>query len=511
MTGKILIKCKITEEVELPREIPAKVTQRRTPTEASQGGASRPLHAREVRINGVHGRDGLQYKAAVYDQLKTALGTGGFDLLMGQFMREAGQPGQSLAEQASALFSSACGHKFGLTPTPRLLKESSAEIHEQVVAAFAAAELTGEPVYLTVRTGGKKPPRSRAPVSTAEAIEDCARALHVSDRTIQSYRGTWATFAKRHPVFPTTVDQINAYLNHYTNKRTAADIYTKLKILYDFASARYGTPDLFSTRLIRKPKFKPTDRGSLTLKEAKAVVNACRDDFELGLIHLYLGHGLRKNEARGLDIGDAGEDEIFVHGKTKNEPQPVLPETRRILLELGNGRGTGEPLFLSRLRVRISERENHNIVKSILLRAGINQKGSCCHLLRHSFSTLVQEAGMPFPVCQRLMRHSPRTQTEHYTHFSRQFLKENLEKYSPIRLINDELPPIAYIRQFAESSDSAVLLTEGDPTQQLPELLDRMITLGEMAQEVKHALGGNGHQAEQLKEIRELLKHRANF
>ncbi|GAJ03930.1 unnamed protein product, partial [marine sediment metagenome] len=244
---------------------------------------------------------------------------------------------------------------------------------------------------------------------------------------------------------------------------------------------RYGVPDLFSMRLIKKPKFKPTDRGSLTLEEAKAVVNACRNDFELGLIHLYLGHGLRKNEARGLDIGDAGEDEIFVHGKTKNENTPVLSETRLILLRQGNGRGDSGPLFISQRRQRLSERELHNVVKGILERAGINRKGCCCHLLRHSFSTLAQEAGMPFPVCQRLMRHSARTQTEHYTHFSRQFLKQNLEKYSPIRLINGELPSIAYIRQSPESSDSAVLLTESDPAQQLPDLLDQMIALGQRA------------------------------
>jgi len=288
------------------------------------------------------------------------------------------------------------------------------------------------------------PARSRAPISTAEVIEDCVRALHVSDRTIQSYRGTWATFAKHHAVFPTNPDQVNAYLNRYTNKRTAADVYTKLKILCDFASARYGVPDLFSMRLIGKPKFKPTDKGSLTLEEVKAVVNACRDDFELGLIQLYIGHGLRKNEAREMDIEDVREDEIFIHGKTRNEPTPVLSETRDILLKQGDGRGPGEPLFISQRRQRISERENHNVVKGILLRAGINRKGCCCHLLRHSFSTLAQEAGMPFPVCQRLMRHSARTQTEQYTHFSRQFLKQNLEKYSPIRLINEGLPKIAY-------------------------------------------------------------------
>ncbi|GAI45661.1 unnamed protein product [marine sediment metagenome] len=101
------------------------------------------------------------------------------------------------------------------------------------------------------------------------------------------------------------------------------------------------------------------------------------------------------------------------------------------------------------------------------------------------------------------MRHSARTQTEHYTHFSRQFLKQNLEKYSPIRLINGELPKIAYVRQLAEAST-------GDVAQLLPRLLDQMEALGETAKELKLQLAGNGHKAELLQYITEELKHQVN-
>ena len=45
---------------------------------------------------------------------------------------------------------------------------------------------------------------------------------------------------------------------------------------------------------------------------------------------------------------------------------------------------------------------------------------------------------------------------------------------------------------------------------ELPELLDQVIALGERARELKHALGGNGHRSEQLKEIRQYIEHQAS-
>ena len=107
------------------------------PGAVSQEGTPAPLHAREVRINGFHGRDSLQFKAAAFDQLSAALGKSGVDRLMQQFMRGAGQTGQKLAEQTCEQVPE-WDHRVAHTPRP--LQQSSEEIHEQVMAAFAAAE-----------------------------------------------------------------------------------------------------------------------------------------------------------------------------------------------------------------------------------------------------------------------------------------------------------------------------------------------------------------------------------
>ena len=47
-----------------------------------------------------------------------------------------------------------------------------------------------------------------------------------------------------------------------------------------------------------------------------------------------------------------------------------------------------------------------------------------------------------------------------------------------------------------------------DPAQLLSQLLDRMIELGDMARELSHQIGGNGHRAEQVAQLIEELAKR---
>jgi len=47
-----------------------------------------------------------------------------------------------------------------------------------------------------------------------------------------------------------------------------------------------------------------------------------------------------------------------------------------------------------------------------------------------------------------------------------------------------------------------------DPAQLLPQLLDRLIELGDMARQLSQALGGNGHRPEQVADLIEGLAKR---
>ena len=54
---------------------------------------------------------------------------------------------------------------------------------------------------------------------------------------------------------------------------------------------------------------------------------------------------------------------------------------------------------------------------------------------------------------------------------------------------------------FAQSYLNLVDIAEADPAQLLPQLLDQLITLGQMAQQLSQALGGNGYRPEKAAEL----------
>ena len=52
---------------------------------------------------------------------------------------------------------------------------------------------------------------------------------------------------------------------------------------------------------------------------------------------------------------------------------------------------------------------------------------------------------------------------------------------------------------FQETWDPATF--QSDPAKLLPQLLDQLIALGQTAQQLRHALGGNGHRPEKISEV----------
>ena len=59
----------------------------------------------------------------------------------------------------------------------------------------------------------------------------------------------------------------------------------------------------------------------------------------------------------------------------------------------------------------------------------------------------------------------------------------------------DRLPSILSFVQFSDAN------TASDPTHLLPQLLDHLALLGDLARQISQGLGGNGHRAEAVAEI----------
>ncbi|GAI59383.1 unnamed protein product, partial [marine sediment metagenome] len=340
---------------------------------------------------------------------------------------------------------------------------------------------------------------SPSPLGTKELVDKflAAKRGSISVASLASYGYTLYPFAKRYPSLPQKPESIEAYLARYENKQTAHDIHAKLGLFYRFLHERYGLPNVIE--LIARPRVKRQRKSGLPLEAAKALLEACRTDRELGLVHLYLGHGLRRDEALRLNIGHISDGQMFFTGKTANEPMPLLPETGEVLLRLAGGRKPGEPIFLSQWGNRLSHGMVNADIKTIMTRAGINRPGVNCHALRHTFATLMTEHGLDEISCRRLMRHADSSMTERYVHLDLTTLSRKLGQYSPLRLVNSP-----GVNQSKTSISSNSL--QHDPAQLLPRLLDQLEALGETAKQLKQALGSNGHDASKLEEIKRILE-----
>ncbi len=279
-------------------------------------------------------------------------------------------------------------------------------------------------------------------VPTQELIQKflTSRRGTIAEESLTSYRHTLSIFAKHCPTLLLTPEELESYFARFTERRSAASAYSPIKQLYEFANARYGVPNAMKS--VKRARFKSKEPYSFTLDEARAVLNASRNDRELGLIHLYLGHALRLEEACRVNVGDIFDGQINVRGKERYEYLPLLPETREILLRLANGRKPLEPLFSSYKGRRLCHKETYNIVKAILRRAGVTEgkdgQRIATHTLRKTFATLVTHAGCNDRIVKRLLRHKTADITSLYVSMPMESLRANLERYSPIRLLNGQ-------------------------------------------------------------------------
>ena len=289
-------------------------------------------------------------------------------------------------------------------------------------------------------SGGSDVPA--AALQSRDAVEPFLqlRTGTIAKESLVSYRHTLMIFTKHCPQLPTKPEELESYFARFKERRSAAAAYSPIKQLYEFANQRFKFPN--TMELIKRTRYKEKEPYSFTLDEARAVVNACRNDRELGQIHLYLGHALRLEEGCRTNIGDILDGQMVVRGKERQEFIPLLPETKEILLRLANGRSSKEPIFTGHKGRRLSHKMTYNVVKAILDRAGVTEgkegQRIATHTLRKSFATLATHAGCNDRIVKRLLRHKTADITSLYVSMPMDDLRRNLERYSPIRLLNGQ-------------------------------------------------------------------------
>ena len=173
------------------------------------------------------------------------------------------------------------------------------------------------------------------------------------------------------------------------------------------------------------PKMPKTLPRYLSLDESKRLLGSIEGknrDRDFCIICIFLNCGLRISEIVGMNLSDYSGESLRVTGKGNKQRMVFLNNSTRDALEnwLITRRGLApehEPaLFVSNRRTRISREMVHSMVKTSLLRAGLDASQYSSHKLRHTAATLMLQNGVDVRTLQEVLGHEHLNTTQIYTH-----------------------------------------------------------------------------------------------
>ncbi|MBP8641101.1 MAG: tyrosine recombinase XerC [Oscillospiraceae bacterium] len=173
------------------------------------------------------------------------------------------------------------------------------------------------------------------------------------------------------------------------------------------------------------PKTPKTLPHYLSLEESRRLLNSVDGKFrerDYCIICIFLNCGLRISEIVGLNVSDFHIDSLRVIGKGNKERIAYLNEStikavedwlaiRKTLVSAHE-----MAMFVSNRRTRISREMVHSMVKTNLLRAGLDTTQYSSHKLRHTAATLMLQNGVDVRTLQEVLGHEHLNTTQIYTH-----------------------------------------------------------------------------------------------
>lgn len=163
---------------------------------------------------------------------------------------------------------------------------------------------------------------------------------------------------------------------------------------------------------------------------------------DTAIFELFYGAGLRLNELSALDVEDLDTSLSTVRVMGKGRKERILPVGEMALQAIEAYRHKAQvragPLFISKLRKRISGRSIWLMVKSRVKDTSIPVQISP-HKLRHSFAGHLLDNGADLRSVQTLLGHVSLNTTQIYTHITPERLKKAYDQAHP----RDALVPVA--------------------------------------------------------------------
>jgi len=276
----------------------------------------------------------------------------------------------------------------------------------------------------------------------------------VAPATQRAYRGDldgFAHWAARLDVDgPERVDRkmLRRYLSylHTRNyaRRTMARKASSLRRYFEWLSRTGVIPSSPATNLTapnasgRLPRVLRTDEVSRLLDDPAARAGddpaiRSRDDAVLELLY---GSGLRIGELCSLEIDDLDLPRAVVRvwgkgSKQRNVPmsEPSVTAVREWLRmgrsTLARNESPAQAVFLNRRGRRLTPRD----ARRILDRRSASPTHP--HALRHTFATHLLDGGADLRAVQELLGHADLSTTQHYTHVSKERLRQVLDATHP--------------------------------------------------------------------------------
>lgn len=158
------------------------------------------------------------------------------------------------------------------------------------------------------------------------------------------------------------------------------------------------------------------------------------------IMMLLYGCGFRVSELTSLKINNLYFEDGFVRVMGKGEKERLVPiggkTIRQVKYYLEYYRKKVETteskniLILNQRGKSISRVYVFKLIKKLAKIAGI-KKSVSPHTLRHSFATVLIEAGADLRAVQQMLGHESITTTEIYTHLDKAYLKTVIEQFHP--------------------------------------------------------------------------------
>lgn len=280
---------------------------------------------------------------------------------------------------------------------------------------------------------------------TESFLEVMDAERNLSARTIVNYRYALDTFrATGNP--PTwrecTPEHFRVFLFELMKKGAARGTvrlhFAALRTFYKFLAERHG----FKNNPLKEVQLPKAERKLPVILTVKQIDDLLTAPFKVeptarapkwlhardaAILELFYSAGLRLAELASLNVADLDlySESVRVLGKGRKERicpvgVPALKAITQYMMEAKVEKG---PLFISKLRKRLSTRNITVMLEKYVLLAGL-PRGITPHKLRHSFATHLLDNGADLRSVQSLLGHASLSTTQIYTHVSVERMKK---------------------------------------------------------------------------------------